>query len=56
MFLLQIVWCEKKNQPADLKSNEIKQDQDKEGQLDKEDLSLVLNNFLKACDALGKAN
>ena len=28
MFLLQIVWSEK-NQPADLKSNKIKQGQDK---------------------------
>ena len=49
MFLLQLVWFEK-NQPADLKSNEIKQDQDKEDQLDKEALSLVLNFFLKACN------
>ena len=35
MFLLQIVWSEK-NQSAELKRNKIKQDQDKEDQLDKE--------------------
>ena len=46
----------KKNQPADSKSNKIKQDQDKGDQLDKEALSLVLNIFLIACNALGKAN
>ena len=55
MFLLQIVWSEK-NQSAELKSNKIKQDQDKEDQLDKEALSLVLNIFLKACISLRKTN
>ena len=55
MFLHQIVWSEK-NQPADLKSNQIKQDQDKEDQLDKEALSLVLKIFLKACITLRKTN
>ena len=55
MFLLQKVWCET-NQPDDLKRNKIKQDQDKEGQLDKEALSLVLNIFLKACITLRKTN
>ena len=55
MFLLQKVWCEK-NQPDDLKRNKIKQDQDKEGQLDKEALSLDLNIFLKACITLRKTN
>ena len=46
----------KKNQPADSKSNKVKQDQDNGDQLDKEALSLVLNIFLIACNALGKAN
>ena len=46
----------KKNEPADSKSNKIKQDQDNEDQLDKEALSLVLNIFIKDCNALGKAN
>ena len=55
MFLLQIVWSEK-NQSAELKSNKIKQDQDKEDQLDKEAPSLVLNFFLKACISLRKTN
>ena len=55
MFLLQIVWS-KKNQSAELKSNKIKQNQDKEDQLDKEALSLVLNIFLKACIYLRKTN
>ena len=55
MFLLQIVWSEK-NQSGELKSNKIKQNQDKEDQLDKEALSLVLNIFLKACISLRKTN
>ena len=55
MILLQIVWSEK-NQSAELKSNKIKQDQDKEDQLDKEALSLVLNIFQKACISLRKTN
>ena len=55
MFSLQIFWFEK-NQPADSKSKKIKQDQDNGDQLAKEAISLVLNNFPKACNALGKAN
>ena len=38
----------KKNQPADLRSNKITDDQDKEDQLDEEDLSLVLIIFPKS--------
>ena len=53
MFLLQIFWFEK-NQPADSKSNKIKKDNG--DQLAKEALSLVLNIFPKACNALRKAN
>ena len=47
VFFLQIVWI-KKNQPADLRSNKITDDQDKEDQIDEEDLSLVLNIFPKS--------
>ena len=46
----------KKNQPADSKSNKIRQDQDNGDQLIKEALSLVLNIFQIAGNALGKAN
>ena len=42
-----MVWI-KKNQTANLRSNKITDDQDKEDQLDEEDLSLVLNNFPKS--------